>query len=202
MTTTTTGLPEPTAVGARAAEILTAVRASDLYQRLGDSAKRYADCWATYTGYPTVSRWDLDTDAEPLFDDGLRVLCLKAAVYELTNGDEQAAELLVSPPVDEMVHAILAQHTVLTTLQNRLGVVFAHMTELERFAYERGGYTDQCWTAAEFGVLNRRYWIDSAETARRLGILNDRYATAGIGADGRRHTINFDIGPELTSIAG
>src|SRR5436190_18856914 len=201
MTTATTP-PAPVAVGARAPQIHAAVQGSDLYPRLAGSAQRYADCWATFTGYPTISCWNLDTDAEPLFDDALRVMCLKAAVYELTGGDEQAAELLVSPPVDEMVHAILAQHTVVTLLQNRLGVVFAHMTELERFAYERGGYTDQCWTAAEFGVLNRRYWIDSAETARRLGILNDRYATAGIGADGRRHTINFDIGPELTSIAG
>ncbi|MGH3936546.1 MAG: hypothetical protein ACRDS1_16470 [Pseudonocardiaceae bacterium] len=37
-----------------------------------------------------------DTDAEPLFHDALKVLCLKAAMYELTGGDEQAAELLVS----------------------------------------------------------------------------------------------------------
>ncbi len=195
MTTTSTSLPEPAAVGARAAEILTAVQGSDLYERLGRSAKPYADCWATFTGYPTVSNWDLDTDTEPLFTDAVKVLCLKAAVYELTGGGEQAAELLISAPVDEMVHAVIAQFTVMTKLQMQLGVIFPHMTELERFAYERGRYTDEIWAAAGFGQMNRRYWIDSAEIGRRLGILNQRYAHAGIGRDGRRHDINFDTEP-------
>lgn len=91
----------------------------ELYPRLERSARRYPDCWATFTGYPIVSHWDLDADSEPLFHDALRVLCLKAAVYELSGGDEQAAELLVSAPVDEMVHAILAQFTLMTRLQMR-----------------------------------------------------------------------------------
>lgn len=54
--------------------------------------------------------------------------------------------------------------------------------ELERFAYERGGYTDQIWAAAGFGQQRRRYWIDSAEIGRRLGILNQRYGQAGMAA--------------------
>lgn len=199
-TTTRSLLPEPAAVGARAAEILTAVRSNDLYPRLERSARKYVDCWATFTGYPTVSQWDLDTDTEPLFHDAVKVLCLKAAVYELTQGDEQAAELLVSAPVDEMVHAIIAQFTLMTQLQMQLGVMFPHMTELERFAYERGGYTDQIWTAAGFGEQSHRYWIDSAEIGRRLGILNQRYGQAGIGRDGRSHSIDFDT--EAASAAG
>lgn len=196
-TTTTSSalLPEPAEVGVRAAEILAAVQGSELYPRLERSARKYVDCWATFTGYPTVSQWDLDTDTEPLFHDAVKVLCLKAAVYELTGGDEQAAELLISAPVDEMVHAIIAQFTLMTRLQQHLGVVFPHMTELERFAYERGGYTDQIWTAAGFGQQSRRYWIDSAEIGRRLGILNQRYGQAGIGRDGRSHSIDFDAEP-------
>lgn len=63
---------------------------------------QYVDCWATFTGYPTISRWDLDTDTEPLFGDAVKVLCLKPTVYELTSGDEEAAGLLVSAPVDEI----------------------------------------------------------------------------------------------------
>jgi hypothetical protein len=35
---------------------------------------------ATFTGYPTISHWDPDTDTEPLFHDAVKVLCLKAAV--------------------------------------------------------------------------------------------------------------------------
>ena len=59
----------------------------------------------------------LASDAGPLLIEALRVLALKAAVFELTDGDEQAAELLVPGPVDEMVHAVLAQFTVMTRIQ-------------------------------------------------------------------------------------
>lgn len=55
-TTTSTLLPEPVAVGARAAEILAAVRGSDLYPRLQRSAREYVDCWATFTGYPIAAQ--------------------------------------------------------------------------------------------------------------------------------------------------
>jgi hypothetical protein len=47
--------------------------------------------------------------------------------------------------------------TLMTQLQMRLGVIFPHMTELERFAYQRGGYTDQIWAGAGFGEQDRRY---------------------------------------------
>jgi hypothetical protein len=88
-------------VGARAAEILAAVQGSDEYGRLAESAQKYADCWATFTGYMIISRWDLDTDTEPLFNEALRVLALKSAVFELSGADEEAAELIVSAPVDD-----------------------------------------------------------------------------------------------------
>jgi hypothetical protein len=189
--TATIARPAPATVGTRAAEILALIQASPEFERLGDSAKKYADCWATFTGYPTIARWDLDTDTAPLFDDAMKVLALKSAVFELTDGDEQAAELLVSGPVDEMVHAVLAQYTLCQTMTARIGIRFVHMTDQERFGWNPGDYTDRCYQAAGWGQPNPRYWIDAAETRRRLGILNDRYATAGIGKDGRYHGFDF-----------
>lgn len=190
--TTTTAAPAPATVGARASEILTAIQASDEYGRLAESAQKYADCWATFTGYPIIARWDLDTDTEPLFGEALRVLALKSAVFELSDGDEQAAELVVSAPVDEMVHAVLAQYTLCQSMTGKLGIRFVHMTDQERFGWRPGDYTDQCYRAAGWGTPNPRYWIDADETGRRLTVLNAKYATAGIGRDGRRHDIDFD----------
>src|SRR6266487_2308108 len=100
--TTATTMPDPTVVGHRAAEIFRLVQADPEYSRLETSSLRYAECWKTFTGYSIVSRFDLTTDAPALLDEALRVLALKAAVYELTGGDEAAAELLVAGPVDEM----------------------------------------------------------------------------------------------------
>lgn len=184
-------LPHADRVGERARQIHTAVQEHALYQRLTGGGMRYADCWATFTGYPLVAHWSLDDDAGPLLTEALRVLCLKAAVYELTDGDEQAAELLCAAPVDEMVHAVIAQHTIMTRIQNDLNVLFPHATELERFDYEPSGYTDACYQAAGWGQPNRRYWIGGAEASRRLDILNRHYQQAGIGRDGRSHPLSF-----------
>jgi hypothetical protein len=185
-------MPEPARAGARAARILEAMRAHPAYDRLRNSSMRYSTCWATFTGYPVVSQWSLERDAGPLLTEALRVLALKAAVFELTGGDEDAAELLVPAPVDEMVHAVLAQFTVMTQMQTDLGVVFPHATELERFTYTRGCLTDDYYAAAGWGEQPLRYWLDSAEVNRRLAILNSRYGQAGIGKDGRSHDITFE----------
>lgn len=193
MTSSATQLA-PEAVGHRAAEILAAMRAHPDYKRLSGSSMKYSTCWATFTGYPTISNWSLDRDAEPLLEEALRVLALKAAVYELSGGDEVQAELLVSPAVDEMVHAVLAQFTVMTNLQNDLGVRFPHATELERFTYVRGCVTDTYYAAAGWGAQSLRYWLDAAEVERRLAILNRHYGDAGFGPDGRSHGFNF--GPD------
>lgn len=188
-------MPEPARVGARAARILEAMRAHPGYDRLHSSSMRYSTCWATFTGYPAISRWSLERDAGPLLAEALRVLALKAAVFELTCGDEEAAELLVPAPVDEMVHAVLAQFTVMTRMQTDLGVVFPHATELERFTYTRGCRTDGYYAAAGWGEQPLRYWLDSAEVNRRLVILNGRYGQAGIGKDGRSHDLDFEATP-------
>jgi len=197
--TTTTALPAASAVGSRAAEILNMIKGSDEYGRLADSAQKYADCWATFTGYPIIARWDLDSDTAPLFEEALRVLALKSAVFELTGGDEQAAELVVSAPVDEMVHAVLAQFTLCQTMTARLGVRFVHMTDQEQFGWRRGDYTHECYAAAGWGEPDPRYWIDADEHRRRLKILNSKYQSVGIHRDGRAHDIDFGVTPALVA---
>lgn len=182
----------PAAVGSRAAQILAAMQAHPGYDRLNSSSMKYSTCWATFTGYPTIAEWSLERDAAPLLTEALRVLALKAAVYELSDGDEEAAELLVSAPVDEMVHAVLAQFTLMTRMQADLGVTLPHATELERFTYARGCATDTYYDAAGWGEQPRRYWLDAAEINRRIGILNARYDAAGFGRDGRSHDLDFD----------
>lgn len=91
---------------------------------------RYSTCWATFTGYPLISQGNLDADAEGLLTEALHMLALKAAVFELTGGEEAAAELLVSAPVEEMVHAVLAQFTVMSRMHDDLELTFPHATEL------------------------------------------------------------------------
>lgn len=199
MTPTTTAPPAPAAVGRRAADILELIKNSDEYTRLADSAQKYADCWATFTGYPIIARWDLDADTAPLFVEALRVLALKSAVFELSGGDEHAAELVVSAPVDEMVHAALAQYTLCHTMTERLGIRFVHMTDQERFGWRRGDYTHHCYSEAGWGDPNPRYWIDADEHKRRLTILNGKYASVGIHRDGRAHDIDFGAKPELVA---
>ncbi|MEV0810922.1 hypothetical protein [Micromonospora sp. NPDC050200] len=185
-------MPEAAAVGRRAAEILEGMRQHSAFDRLHSSSMKYSSCWATFTGYPAVSRWSLDRDAGPLLVEALRVLALKAAVFELSGGDEEAAELLVPAPVDEMVHAVLAQFTLMSRMQADLGVVFPHATELEEFTYTRGCVTDAYYAAAGWGEQPLRYWLDSAEVTRRLNQLNAHYQAAGLGRDGRSHDFDFD----------
>lgn len=188
----TTTMPDAAQVGERAAHILRTMQAHPGYERLRSSSMRYSTCWATFTGYPLVSQWSLDRDAEPLLGEALKVLALKAAVFELTDGDERAAELLVPAPVDEMVHAVLAQATVMSRMQNDLELLFPHATELERFDYTRGCLTDLYYAAADWDEQPLRYWLDAAEVNRRLAILNARYRDAGFGPDGRSHSFTFD----------
>lgn len=184
-------LPPPAEVGRRAAQILAGLEADPGYERLSDSSKKYIDCWATFTGYPTIARWNLDQDKDNLFREAMRALSLKGAVYELTGGNEHASELMLSPPVDEMTHAVLAQHTLITQMQVRLGVLLPHMTDEEQFYWEPGDYTEDCYHAAGWGDLDPRYWIGVTEARRRLDILNSHYNTIGIHGMGRSHDFDF-----------
>jgi hypothetical protein len=184
-------LPDPETVGRRAEEILCAVEACRDFERLRAATLAYPTCWATFTGYPIVAQWDLDTDGGPLFVEALRAMALKAAMFELT-GSEAAAELDVSAPVDEMVHALTAQFTLLSRIQTRLGLTFVHATDRERFTYDVGGYTDLAYQAAGWGEPDRRYWIGLAETKRRLQVLFARYESIGVHGGGRSHDITFE----------
>jgi hypothetical protein len=181
---------------------LSAIEADVEYGRLRESTLLYPDCWATFTGYPIVAHWDLDADGPTLFTEGLRVLALKSAVYALTDGDEAAAELMVSAPVDEMVHAILAQYTLCVRMAARLGIDFIHMTDKERFGWNPGDYTDECYQAAGWGAPPARYWIDAAETTRRHQLLFARYESIGIHGGGRSHDFDFGIlvGPKTDAL--
>jgi hypothetical protein len=96
----TSPMPEVAEVGRKAAEILDRMQRHSAFDRLHNSSMKYSTCWATFTGYPAISRWSFERDAGPLLTEALRVLALKAAVFDLSGGDEQAAELLVPAPVD------------------------------------------------------------------------------------------------------
>lgn len=185
-------IPAAVEVGRRAAEILNALKATAEFRRLERSSKAYTDCWATFTGYPLIARWDLAEDTPGLFEEAIRVLALKTAAYELSDGDERIAELEVSAPVDEMVHAVLAQYTLCQSMTEKLGIRFVHMTDQERFTYTADGYTDQCYLAAGWGEPNRRYWLDRSEMGRRLDILGTKYESIGIQAEGRSHNFTFE----------
>jgi hypothetical protein len=193
--------PAPAEVGRRAKDILTLIKNTEEFARLQSSSQGYTDCWATFTGYPLVAQWNLQKDTAPLFEEALRVLALKTAVFELTGGDEEIAELEISAPVDEMVHAVLAQYTLCQTMTARLGITFLHMTDQERFTYEAGGYTDKCYVAAGWGEPDRRYWLDRAEMGRRLDILGAMYESIGIQAEGRSHQFDF-AAPNKKDTAG
>ncbi|MEU7907216.1 hypothetical protein [Actinoplanes sp. NPDC049118] len=185
-------IPTPVEVGHRAGKILDGIKATEEFGRLERSSKEYSDCWATFTGYPLIANWSLAADTPPLFEEAIRVLALKTAVFELSDGDEQTAELEISAPVDEMVHAVLAQYTLCQAMTEKLGIRFIHMTDQERFSYEIDGYTDQCYRAAGWGEPNRRYWLDRTETGRRLDILGAKYESIGIQAEGRSHCFTFE----------
>jgi hypothetical protein len=189
--------PTPTDVGQRAADILALIKNTEEYDRLERSSQSYTDCWATFTGYALIAEWSQATDAGPLFEEALRVLALKTAVFELSGGDEHLAELEISAPVDEMVHAVLAQYTLCQTMTARLGIKFVHMTDQERFNYQAGGYTDQCYATAGWGEQDRRYWLDRDEMGRRLNYLGALYSSIGFQEEGRSHTHDFKHSAEI-----
>lgn len=194
--TNTSSRPEPLQVAARARAVLDEIKAWPEFARLEASTRLYPDCWGTYTGYTTIEKFDLAQDAGPLWDEALRVMALKTAVYELSSGDEEAAELIIPAPVDEMVHAILAQHTLARRLETETGLQLVHMTDRETFGWARGDYTHRLYLAAWGEEPPKRYWIDADETARRRKILNGRLQSIGIQDLGRRHTLDFAEQPE------
>jgi hypothetical protein len=185
--------PAPETTAERAREILADWMADPEMPAVLDGCKRYSSDWTDDYGQILIERYEVGRDAPALIDDALRVMALKSAVYELSGGDELAAELPVPVPVDTAVHALTAQFTALSRVQQRTGHLFVHSTVNEHRVgrdWTFGDYTHQAYRAA-FGKVNERYWIDEAEAERRREILDDKYASIGITERGMASTIDY-----------
>jgi hypothetical protein len=182
-------MPAVEAVAGAARRILDSVKSDPQFPAFRAASLEYSEDWQCFTGFPVVDRWHLETDAAPLFEEGLRALALKAAVYDATS-DDQAAEIAIAVPVDEMTHAMLAQAQLLTALAARVGVAIIHQTDQEHTDYRAGGYTHDCYRAA-WGEPPARYWLDHEEVIRRRGVLAGLYASIGMERSGREHSIDF-----------
>lgn len=155
---------DPRTVGGLAATYLASIYAWDGYGRLESSSLGYSEDWTSYTGYPVIECWNEDVDAPRLLPEALQALCLKAAVLTLTDNGAMA-ELLISPPVDEMVHAILAQHELIRRIEAELGIRMVHMTDNEELGWKPGDFTDQAYQAAGWGVRTPATGSASTSTA-------------------------------------
>ena len=90
-TTMPVEMPAPELVAEGAMQVLALLKSDREFDAFRAASLEYSDDWQCFTGFPVVSEWKLEQDAEPLFEEGLRALALKAAAYALT-GDEQVAE--------------------------------------------------------------------------------------------------------------
>ncbi|WP_037803033.1 hypothetical protein [Streptomyces sp. NRRL F-5135] len=190
--TATISRPAPEKVAERAREIHAAIENDPEFERLWDTCAKYSSDWDDFYGYPIVVDYDAIGDAPALFKETIRTMAIKSAVYDLTNGDEKAAELPVPVPVDTMSHALMAQFTLLCRMQQRQGIQFVHMTDMEEGAgggtWDHGDYTHQVYKAA-FGDLNPRFWIGREETERRRKVLDQVYAGIGVTERGKKVSI-------------
>ncbi|WP_431776488.1 hypothetical protein [Streptomyces cucumeris] len=190
--TTATALPAPADVAARAREIHSAWQADAEMQTVLDGCAKYNSEWDDFYGGPLISTYSVARDAQHLIGDALRVMALKTAVYEMT-GNELLAELPVPVPVDVTCHALCAQFTVLSRVQQRTGHLFVHSTVNEHAnatAWDTGDFTHQAYEAA-FGPVDERYWIPAAEAERRRQVLDGKYAAIGITDRGMTSAIDY-----------
>lgn len=183
-------MPSPEQVAEGAAQILTILEGDPEFAAFRAASLQYSDDWQCFTGFPVISEWSLERDAEPLFMEGLRALALKAAVFAYTN-DCARAEIPIAVPVDEMTHAMLAQTQLLNGIASRHGITVIHQTDQEHTDYEIGDFTHQCYTLA-WGEPPARYWLGHEEVERRRAHLGDLYQGIGMGRSGREHGIRFE----------
>ncbi|MFC8717581.1 hypothetical protein [Kitasatospora sp. NPDC057198] len=186
----TSTMPSASQVGERARAILAAIQADPEFAAFESATLEYSSDWQCFTGFPTISEWNLDTDKAPLFAEGLRAIALKAAAFELT-GSETAAELPLPVPVDEMTHAMIAQPQLLARIAARTGFTLIHQTDQEHTDYTSGEYTHAAYVAAWETEPPTRYWLDKTEVDRRLAVLAEKYDSIGFGRSGRQHAIAF-----------
>ncbi|MEE6264327.1 hypothetical protein ACJ6WD_36610 [Streptomyces sp. VTCC 41912] len=185
-------LIQPEDVAARAWQILDTWQADGEWARLRSSCAKYSSDWTDCYGYTIIPDYDAVVDAPALFGEAVRVLALKSAVYELTGGDEKAAELAQPVPTDVMSHALTAQFTVLSRIQERTGIRFVHATDMEDgFAggtWQFGDFTHRAYRAA-WGPVHERYWIDADTTECSRRVLDEVYAGIGITERGKKAAI-------------
>ncbi|MFJ7279775.1 hypothetical protein [Kitasatospora sp. NPDC098663] len=186
----TSTMPTADKVGERAREILTAITTDQEFPAFESATLEYSSDWQCFTGFPTISEWNLDTDKAPLLAEALRAIALKASAFELT-GSETDAELALPVPVDEMTHAMIAQPQLLARIAERAGFTLIHQTDQEHTDYTGGEYTHAAYVAAWGTEPPTRYWLDKAEVDRRLDVLAGLYDSIGFGRSGREHAIAF-----------
>ncbi|WP_405644992.1 hypothetical protein [Streptomyces uncialis] len=194
--TATLARPTPEKVAVRAREIRDAIETDREFARLWETCAKYSADWTDFHGYPIIENYDALADAPAMFRETIRTMALKSAVYDLTNGDERAAELPVPVPVDVMSHALMAQFTLLCRIQSRGRFQFVHMTDLEEGdgggTWDHGDYTHQVYREA-FGPINERFWIGAAETERRRRVLDQVYAGIGVTERGKKVAIPLGV---------
>ena len=186
--------PAPEQVAERARRILDDWLADPEMTTVMEGCAQYSSDWDELYGGPLVIEFDVTKDARPLLDQALKSMALKTAVYELT-GDEIAAELPVPVPVDVTIHALTAQFTALSRVQQRTGHAFVHSTINEHVVdtpWTLGDYTHPAYRAA-FGPVDDRYWIDAPELERRRLILDGLYAKVGVTDRGQRASIDYGV---------
>lgn len=182
-------LPVAERVADRGREILTAFEADQEFPAFKAASLKYDSDWECFTGSVVVAEYDQETDKHGLFAEGLRALCLKAAVFEMT-GDERTAEIPISVPVDEMTHAMIAQPQLLARIAGRIGVQIIHQTDQEHTDYRIGNYTHKAYRAA-WGEPDPRLWLDADTVAARLQWLDQRYTSIGFRKRGQAHSFSF-----------
>jgi hypothetical protein len=158
-----------------------------------DGCARYSSDWTEEYGGTLIHQYNAHADSKPLLSDAVKVMALKSAVYFMT-ADELAAEIPIPVPIDVTCHALMAQFTALSRIQERSGYLFVHSTVNEHTndtPWRFGDYTHQAYRAA-FGPVNERYWIDADEVERRRRILDDKYASIGITERGMASSIAYD----------
>ncbi|MEU8785313.1 hypothetical protein [Streptomyces sp. NPDC048637] len=195
---TTVELPSAERVAERATEILAAVEADHEFPAFVAASLKYDSDWQCFTGSVVVAEYDQEQDKHGLFAEGLKALCLKAAMFEMT-GDENAAEIPIAVPVDEMTHAMIAQPQLLARITARVGAPIIHQTDQEHTDWRPEDFTHQAYRAA-WGEPPARFWIDADEVARRLKWLDEKYAAMGFRKQGQAHSFRFTA-DELASVA-
>ncbi|MEU9398613.1 hypothetical protein [Streptomyces sp. NPDC048242] len=190
--------PAAERVAERAREILAAVGTDPEFAAFKAASLKYDSDWQCFTGSVVVAEYDQEKDKHALFTEGLKALCLKAAVYEMT-GDEHAAEIPIAVPVDEMTHAMIAQPQLLARITARVGVAIIHQTDQEHTDWRPGDYTDQVYRAA-WGERDSRLWLDAEEVTRRLDWLDRKYIAMGFRKQGQAHSFTFSTA-ELSASA-